>query len=358
MNLPEHGANPQNVFQQLAMDKPNEIIDYSENTNPFGVPKSIKEQWPSLLEAIQVYPEPLGEPFLTAVANYHEVQSNMVFIGNGAAEILMILAERYRNKTAIVVHPTFSEYEATLRAKGAHIKRVIAKEKESFQLPIEEVLHEMEQAAVLYLCTPNNPTGILPQREVIERLIQHGKNVQCEIVLDEAFIDFIDESNSFIAHVEQQQHVIILRSMTKMYAIPGIRLGYVVAAPAIIQRLRKYTPHWNVNGVAIQMGVLCLEEEQYRKQAIEHSVTERKEMTTFLRNHHCHVIESQANFIVFKVPNDKERELYRYLLTKGMVVRHSHNFIGMDGEWLRIGLKTSIAMEKLREELAQWFITS
>lgn len=356
MALPEHGANPHHVYEKLGIGQPAHIIDYSENVNPAGPPKKIQEVWAELVRKISDYPDPAGEPFLSAAAKFHEIQKASIFAGNGAAELLSLIAERYRGKKAIIVHPTFSEYETTLNAKGVEIIPIDSAEEDGFKLPVEAIIEAMHSADVLYLCTPNNPTGVMPTRDELNELIHFGAETDCEIVLDEAFIDFIDEAQSFISELIQNPHVIVVRSMTKMYAIPGIRLGYVVANPSIINEIEALAPHWNVNGIAAQLGAHCLQADAYRERAIQHSNKERIKMKVFLRARNCIVAESEANFISFTPGPERDAgKLYRYLLERGMVLRHSENFRGMDGRWLRIGMKSESDMDALKEELSKWF---
>ncbi|MCM3636437.1 threonine-phosphate decarboxylase CobD [Sporosarcina luteola] len=350
MQLPEHGANPRRVYEKLGMTAPSRILDFSENCNPVGPPRTVIELWPELLTRLKAYPDASGEPFLSSVAEYHGVPKASVFAGNGAAEILSLIAERYRGKRAIVVHPTFSEYEATLMAKGVEIERIFASEVDGFKLPVDAILESISRSDALYLCTPNNPTGVLPEREDLLTLIRKAGESGCEVVLDEAFIDFADERKSFIAELKHFSHVIVVRSMTKMYAIPGIRLGYAVAHPEVIAGLQSAAPHWNVNGLAAAIGAVCLNEEAYRESAIRHAAEERVKMAAFLKSFGCTVTDSVANFLSFK-PHDAGK-LYTDMLGKGIVLRHSENFRGMDGRWLRIGMKSSTEMEELRSELA------
>ena len=314
------------------------------------------QRWPQLVTELKAYPDPIGEPFLSAAAKFHDVEKASLFIGNGAAELLSLLAERYRGKKAVVVHPTFSVYETTLTAKNVEIIRVHALASEGFRLPSRDIMAAMEEASVLYLCTPNNPTGMMPSHDELLGLIMHGKEVNCEIVLDEAFIDFVDESRSFIGKLSEFPHVIVVRSMTKMYAIPGIRLGYVVANPTIIEEIKALAPHWNVNGIAAQIGAICLDEKEYCERAIVHSDTEREQMKVFLEDNGCSVTDAAANFLTFTPGVGRNtRALYKDMLLRGIVLRHSENFIGMDGNWLRIGMKKSVDMERLKKELSQWF---
>ena len=356
MQLPEHGANPHSVYVKLGIQPPARLLDFSENVNPAGPPASVIQMWPSLLETLTAYPNPAGEPFLSAAADYHSVSTECVFAGNGAAELLALLANRYQGKKAIVIHPTFSEYEATLTAKKVEIIRIQTAEQNAFKLPMNEILLAMKSASVLYLCTPNNPTGMMPSRAELKEIIYHGAEQECDVVLDEAFIDFVDESLSSVHTIKHNPNILVVRSMTKMYAIPGIRLGYVVANPSVIREIKALAPHWNVNGLAAKIGAVCLQEASFREQAIRHSNEQREKMTQFLINNDCAVTNSTTNFISFRPGLGKDAsKLYKDLLPRGIVLRHSENFRGMDGRWLRIGMKNEASMNRLKEELLQWF---
>lgn len=353
MQLPEHGANSSRLYEVFGLSVPDEVLDFSENCNPAGPPALIVEAWPYLITKLMNYPDPDGQPFKAAAAQFHGVSERQVLVGNGAAELLSLLAGRYRGKRVVLIDPAFSEYRATLEANGAEVVSVQASEAEDFKLPIAEIEKALSGAAAIYLCTPNNPTGILPSVDELLAVIITAKSSGTEVVLDEAFIDFVDENYSFIQHLEAYPHVIVVRSMTKMYAIPGIRLGYMVAHPEIIADVKRQAPHWNVNGLAAEIGVLCLQEASYREQAIQYAEVERLKMVRFLRAHDCKVIDSAANYLLFK-PQRDTRELYRNLLEQGMVLRHTENFLGLEGKWLRVGMKSETMMERLREAMTKW----
>ncbi|WP_025785558.1 bifunctional adenosylcobinamide kinase/adenosylcobinamide-phosphate guanylyltransferase [Sporosarcina sp. D27] len=352
MPLPNHGANPHKLYEILNLEQPAKMLDFSENCNSAGPPEAIQIGWNELLPKISRYPDPNGEPFRTAVADFHGIGIEQLVLGNGAAEILSLIANRYRGKRAIIVHPTFSEYEATLTAAGASITHVQASEENGFALPIDELIIAMETADVLYICTPNNPTGFLPKRTELVSLIQHAATVACDVILDEAFIDWVDEALSFIPEVKNYPNVIVVRSMTKLYAIPGIRLGYAVARPNRIDAIKRNAPHWNINAIAAQLGTICLQQADYRERAIQQATEERLKMTNFLTARGCKVIDSVANFILFKPPvHIAAQDVFNSLLTRGIVLRHTENFKGLDGRWLRIGMKSASDMETLRDAL-------
>lgn len=352
MSLPNHGANAHHLYESLGIKIPKVVIDYSENVNPLGPPPFVKENWASYASLITKYPDPHGEPFLSAAATYHKVPIDQVIIGNGAAEIFSSLAKRYVNKRAVLIHPTFSEYAATLASYHVYIKEIIALQ----ALPLEEVLDEVEFAEVIYICRPNNPTGyLIPLKEIIQ-IAEYAKTYKCEVILDEAFLDFIDEGESFVPLLKDFPNVIVVRSMTKMYAIPGLRLGYAIASEQIIKETRATMPHWNSNAIATSIGAACLKEEDYRLQAIAFAKDMRKKFTLFLEKWHCIVLPSRTNFICFQLSNpERSKEFFTYLLTKGCVLRHTENFKGLDGKWFRVGMKEEIHMERLQKEMNEWF---
>lgn len=352
MSLPNHGANAHYVYERLGIEMPETIIDFSENVNPLGPPTFVQERWESYEELITKYPDPLGEPFLSAAAKYHHTSVDHIIVGNGAAELFANIAKRYENKRVVLIHPTFSEYAATLAPYNVYIKEIIA----TGELPLDEVLDEIEFAEAIYICRPNNPTGYLIPLEEIIQIAHYAKRYKCEVILDEAFLDFINEKESFIPCLKDFPNVIVVRSMTKMYAIPGLRLGYAVASEQIVHEIRSTMPHWNSNAIATTIGAECLEEEEYRMQAIAFAKAMREQMTLFLEKWNCIVLPSATNFICFQLPDaTRSKAFFEYLLAKGCVLRHTENFKGLNGKWFRVGMKEKAQMEHLQKEMTAWF---
>ena len=226
----------------------------------------------------------------------------------------------------------------------------------SWQLPIACLKQEMIDASALYLCTPNNPTGVLPSRTVLDELIAYGGIVDCEIILDEAFIDWVDEKLSFIPLIQENPHVIVVRSMTKLYAIPGIRLGYLVADEVICQNLKQQMPHWHINGLAAVIGAECLDSWEYAQEAVRIARLGREKIRKILDGYGCLVSDSVTNYMAFHLPKGHDAHtFFMFCLARGVVLRHSQNFKGMNGQWFRIGVKEDTAIAFLNVVLAEWF---
>lgn len=355
MNLPDHGANPQRLYKKMGMESPQRILDFSENVHPFGPPAFIGESWQSLQHLIASYPDPDSEPFRSAAARYHEVEPDRVIAGNGAAEIFTWLARRYRGKRVVLIEPAFSEYRKTLEAESAEIKTVQLTEENGWRLDIEQVVKAAKGSAAVYICNPHNPTGRLLQQSELLALAEACAEAGCELVLDEAFIDFAGEEFSLIPLQKSLPHVIIVRSMTKMYAIPGLRLGYALGEPGILEELKQGAAHWNVNAISSHIGAGCFKEQAYRNQVVKEAVAERNKMVRFLTGSGCQTTDSSANFLAFRLPHGKDADrFFEELLAKGIVLRHTKSFRGMDGQWFRVGMKSADQMEELRGAIAQW----
>ncbi|ANU10016.1 threonine-phosphate decarboxylase [Planococcus antarcticus DSM 14505] len=355
MELPNHGANPLRLYKQAGIIPPQQILDFSENVHPFGAPAFLAEQWPEMLKKVGSYPDPDGEPFRTKAAEFHQVTGSQLAVGNGGAEVFTWLARRYRNQRVVLVEPAFSEYRQTLEAENVQIEAIQLGPENGWRLTLENLEPAILNCTALYICNPQNPTGILLEIKTLKEMAQACLEKNCELVLDEAFIDFVGEQASFIPFLEEYPNVIVVRSMTKMYAIPGLRLGYVVSQTEKIHQLKQGAAHWNVNALSAAIGADCLMASAYRRKVIEAATNERQKMQQFFAANHCRISDSAVNFLSFQLPNPNDSPAFFVdLLKKGIVLRHTESFRGMDGKWFRIGMKSPEKMEKLREAIAGW----
>ena len=355
MVLPNHGANPLRLYKQAGISPPKQILDFSENVHPFGAPSFLADRWPDLLDLVGSYPDPDGEPFRTAASRFHGVAENEVAAGNGAAEIFTWLARRYRSQRVVLIEPAFSEYRQTLEAENVGIKALQLVPENGWQLTIQDVRNIIPGCAALYICNPHNPTGTLLNTDTLQEIAQICLENDCELVIDEAFIDFIGEEASFMPFLPAFPNVILVRSMTKMYAIPGLRLGYVVSTAEKIGQLKQGAAHWNVNALSAVIGADCLGEADYRSMVINAASEERMKMQQFLVSNNCRSTDSAVNFLSFQLPDPiRSAVFFTDLLKAGIVLRHTESFRGMNGKWFRIGMKSTENMVKLREAMKEW----
>lgn len=351
MHLPDHGANPNSLFHQLGLEVPEEMIDLSENVNALGQPQGMEQVWTETFHQIGSYPHMQGEPFRSKLASHIHVKTNYVTLTNGAAEGLMAIAQLMRGRKAIVLEPSFSEYKRTLASQNIAIQSVIVEDICTYAIPFQKLEAILTNESVLYICNPNNPTGVCQTLEAMQQLVELTAQKGAKLVVDEAFIDFTNEASSVIHLVEQYPHLFVLRSMTKMYGLAGVRLGYVVSQQAV--HVAQLLPHWSVSNVALGLGMFCLQQQSFVEKSRTYSDHMREKMRMFLLSRDCNVTNSAVNFLTFKPPFEV-KPFYRYLLQYGIVTRHSENFIGLDGQWLRIGIKEQYKLQLFIERWRQY----
>lgn len=353
MQYPSHGANWEALYKRFEIDQPNKVWDLSENVNFHGYPASFHQLWPSLLEKISQYPDETAEPLRSRLANEHHISAENVVVGNGASELLMCLGRFYERQKVLIIHPSFSEYERTLKQSHVETVSIIVEDIITYQLPMEKIKTQMSTASALYICSPNNPTGVVIRKHILEELILHGMAVNCDVVVDEAFMDWTDEFESVVSLTNKYPNLFVLHSMTKMYALAGIRLGYLLGQKA--QEIQRFLPHWNVNQLAVELGIRCLEEQEFKEMSKQSITSIREDLKQFLINNDCTVTNSQANFLSFQLPKEWDtKSFYFDLIRKGIVLRHTENFKGMNGNWLRIAIKDQQSMEMFKRGFQQY----
>jgi threonine-phosphate decarboxylase len=354
LNLPSHGSNPQHLFKSLGLSLPEKYIDFSANINPLGPPLALKEKWNDFIREITVYPDPFAEKLKNRIANREQISVDSILIGNGGAELITLVARFLSGKKVVVVEPSFSEYEKACRANNCEIKYHQLVEP-NFELSIDELLPSLSSAGALFLCNPNNPTGIQYPVSTVISILQECESQNCFVVLDEAFYDFLVNYESFIPYINKFSNLIIIRSMTKMFAIPGLRLGYLAAAPALIAEISKLQPHWSINSIALLAGELCLQNEEYIQETQVYISEERERLSTFFKKNNFVITSSQVNFYLLRDSNLQEQtSLFEFLLRKGIIPRHTFNFPGLEGNWLRFAIKNKDENSKLMEVLLEW----
>lgn len=351
MQLPAHGANATALYKAIDITMPDQVVDVSENVNHLGCPIKVQMQWPSLLEKIASYPDEQAEPFRSQVADVHEVVPQHVVVTNGAAEGLMALAQLFREQEVALLQPSFSEYARTLKQQHCIVHSILAEDIGEYCFNDEIVKKQLVNVHACYICNPNNPTGVLLKKQWIEQLVKSNRH--CYFVVDEAFMDWTDESESVISFVNTYPNLFVLRSMTKMFALAGVRLGYIIGQHA--EKLRNYLPHWSVSTIANELGSLCLMEQEFVVESRKNSSKLRKKMQKDLKLIGCKVSNSAANFLLFQLPKQYDPdEFFTYLLNRGIVLRHTKNFVGLDGKWFRIAVKSEGIWTKCKEEIMNY----
>ncbi|MBT2689174.1 threonine-phosphate decarboxylase [Bacillus sp. ISL-47] len=354
MKWPPHGSNPQYLYAAMDMPLPEKRIDFSANINPIGPPAELKERWGTLIDFITDYPDPNALSLKKKLALAAGVKDTQILVGNGGAELISLIARMMAGKRVLIVQPAFSEYEAACKVNGCTIT-YHQLESDTWCLNMEALSLKLMNADAVFFCNPNNPTGIYYPESAVKELIEACMERHCLLVIDEAFYDFVKDYQSITPYIKNNPSIMILRSMTKMFAVPGLRLGYLLANEELIEKVSAIQPHWSVNALALKAGEWCLEGEQHLRLTREVIQMEKERLFLFYQKHNFSVSSTDVNFYLLKDPVlDDQLPLFQYLLEKGIIPRHTMNFPGLRGKWLRFAIKAPENNDRLMEAMGEW----
>lgn len=358
MLLPNHGANPEALLKALQMDVTNSHIDYSVNTNPFGLPKIIVEQWESYQELISLYPDPTCSQLKEKIASYNQVKKEQILVGNGAAELIFLLASHFQRKKVLIVEPTFSEYRDACHSFECTVDHVILSRENDWQLEVDQLIEKIRtnQYVALFLCHPNNPTGCMYHREDLLSIIREADHFGVTVIIDEAFYDFCTETITVAPYIKEFSNLVVLRSLTKMYSIAGVRLGYALMNEDFATKLASRQHPWNINGIAQAIGVTVFSDDSFAKDTATKIANERNRLFQQLTTIGYDVSPSVVNYYLLK-ETEKNVDLLpfmKYLIKNGIIPRHTYNFIGLDGKYLRLTIKEKEQNDQLLSVLKGW----
>lgn len=331
-------------YSELAAQgiSPEDILDFSANLNPFGPPPEVKRHLGRV--DISHYPDTEAITLRKSLAKSMNVGMENILAGNGSTEIIRLAVQAYLNPgdSVLIIEPTFGEYEDACRIAGARFVKQVLLPANNFQLDISEtemLIHQHNPKAI-FLCNPNNPTGRYLAKHHVERLLEVARDSL--IIIDEAYLAFASYGESSIDLIERG-NLLVLRSMTKDYALAGLRLGYGVASEEIIAVLRCVCPPWNVNALAQEAGVIAVEQGGYLESCRQELIKAKEYLTKEFSKLGLPPLPSETNFFLVRVGN--AREFRQKLLHKGMLVRDCTSF-GLP-EYIRIAPRTLPGCERL-----------
>ena len=253
----------------------------------------------------------------------------------------------------MIVEPAFSEYEKACRINDCDISYFQLTE--GWEINLDLLKRKISQMDAVFICNPNNPTGLYYSPEMILPILIECEKQNCLLIVDEAFHDFVMEYEPLVPLIKKYQHLILLRSLTKMFAIPGLRLGYAIASRENIAKLANYQSHWSVNSVALRVGELCIAEEQYIEDTVQFIRSEREKLVLFYEKNAFEVSSSKVNFYLLRDSQFVDQyPLFQFLLQKGIVRRHTFNFPGLEGRWLRFAIRGKEENKRLMEVMQEW----
>jgi threonine-phosphate decarboxylase len=334
-----------------------EILDLSASINPLGPPRSARKAFVQSYGDISRYPDPYGETLKAALARHHGMTSAEVLLGNGSTQLIYLLCAALRPRKALIVGPAFSEYANALALAGAEIRQFTPGTNDSFQFSKQRFIAAWDKDCdIVFLPTPNSATGQLISRIDIENIADAALARKCFVVVDEAFIDFI-EGESVKVLARQNPYLIVLRSLTKYYALPGLRLGYLFAEASRVTQLAAYQEPWSVNGPALNVALACLRDAGFATRTERWLERERRflwERLTALEG--FDPFPSRTNFLLVKIATTGggALQLRSFLLRKKILIRACDSFAGLGTDYFRIAVRRRKDNWTLITALEEW----
>ena len=383
-----HGGNIYKIFREKNIK---EILDYSSNINPYGIPESLKKRITENLEILERYPDPDYIELRQKLAHLNKVDISNIILGNGATEIIFLFMKVINPKKILIAAPTFGEYEravkATERVENSSIlgdsnkkkddenscgKQKIKieyfelKESDDFKLNIHNLKNELEKKYdLLIICNPNNPTGKFLKLDETEEILRECNKYNTKLFIDEAFIDFLKDGmkESIINTKEDKQNLFVTRAFTKFFAIPGLRLGYGIYFDKNLEKeISEKKEPWSVNNIAEIAGLTVLDDTKYIEETLKWIAEEKTYVYEKLNEiNGIKVYETEVNFITGKIDEKLFSEglnvkiLREKMLEQGILIRDASNFKFLDERFFRLAIKDRKNNDRVIETLKKIF---
>lgn len=353
-----HGGNIYRLIEErnLGIDK---ILDFSASINPLGVPESAIKAINNNLRYLCHYPDPDAKGLRMEISRHIGIEPEFILCGNGSTELIYLTVRSLRPERVLIPVPTFSEYERASKNWGAEVFYYELKKEEHFDIDHDRFISEIERFSfesetrairLIFLCNPNNPTGRIFKKEDMLKIVEATKKLGCYLLVDEAFIDFVPEE-SVAKEVQHNPYLIVLRSMTKFYALSGIRIGYGIFHPSILAAIKRHKEPWTVNTLAQVAGSAVLNDKVYKDQTFKVISEGKKILEDGLNALGIHYIKSAVNFYLLRYSS--AQSIIASLKDSGIIVRDCSNFRGLNGSYMRIAVRTNRENLKFLEELKQ-----
>lgn len=338
MNVPEHGGNSFRFGAKL---------DFSANINPLGIPERAAA---ALADPAcwQQYPDPDCTALIRKISAYEKIPAGRIVCGNGADDLIFRIVQGLRPRKALICAPTFSEYKRALLNNGCSVSEYILSPDNNFGLTTEFAEHIMADTDIVFLCSPNNPTGEMITPFTLSTISERCRRNGAVLVCDECFMELAKSHDRYSAKCLSGEHIIVLKAFTKTYAMAGLRLGYALfSSEKTADRVRRTGQYWSVSGPAQTAGAAALDDGIYLKRSRRIIADERKYLTEQLTRMGIMVFPSHANFLLFRC----ELPMDELLLKRGILIRNCSNFTGLGEGYFRIAVLRRADNRRLIREI-------
>lgn len=319
----EHGGNADSDV----------LYDFSANINPLGLPENVKKILIENVDVFSQYPDPDCTNLIKKISECENIPHEKIVCGNGAADLIYRIVYSVMPKRALLLAPTFSEYEKALAEVGCEIKYHYLHESENFQLT-KRLLEDLQNIDMFFLCNPNNPTGKIAEPKMLNEILRRCEQENILLITDECFMDFVTDKEKYTLPI--WHGTVVIKAFTKIYSMAGLRLGYAIFGDeSLADKVRHTGQCWNVSMPAQLAGTAALDEKKYIKRTIDLIKQERDYLYNSLYDMKIKVYTSDTIFLLFF----SELPLNKLLKNERIAIRSCDNFIGLNENYFRIAVK-------------------
>lgn len=355
MNL--HGGNIREAAEKYKLPA-GKILDFSASINPLGLCRRIKTVIDNNIASLVHYPDPECKLLKGKLADFSGLGPSNLLIGNGSIELIYLVPKAVSASRALIPIPAFSEYELSASQQKCKILFIRTKADDGFRVKIEEIVKVLRGIDLVFICNPNNPTGNLIPKEDILCLAKACRRHGAILLIDEVFIGFVKNEDDFsvIREAAKLSNLLVLRSLTKFFALPGLRLGYIAGNKNLIAELSEYQLPWSVNCFAQLVGGEVIKDRDYIRQSKKMVIRERQRLFRKLKDiKGLNPYPPTANFIFCRLDKGplNSKRLCDRLGRRGILVRDCGNFRGLNERYIRIAVRKRDENNRLIEALSE-----
>lgn len=346
-----HGGDWQTIVETYGY-RPDEVLDFSANINPLGPPGGVIQAIRENTGAICRYPDPECRRLKKVIAAHLDLDRDCIITANGAVELIYLFCQVLKPRRVMVINPTFGEYYWAAKVAGAKVVSLGFEAGKDFALEYETWARELDGIDLVFVCNPNNPTGQLVPPQVLNEMIATCRRRGIYLFIDESFIDFIPEwwNKSAVGRAVEVNNLFVLRSMTKIYAIPGLRLGYGIACRDLIDLLNANRPPWNTGLLAQEAGIAALNDGEYLRNTWKLVREEKEFLYQGLKKiAGLRPLYPEVNFILTEILSSDltSTGLAAKLVKEKIIIRDCSSFKGLKPNYFRLAVKTREDNEKI-----------
>lgn len=350
-----HGSDLETIEQIYGIRK-EDITNFSANVNPLGISPNLKQTLAAHLEAITTYPDREYTSLRRCISEYVHTDFENIIVGNGSTELISLFIQIERPKKAMVLGPTYSEYEREIFLGGGATHYYPLKEENDFCLDLSDFTkHLNESIDLLVICNPNNPTSSAITRSQMRRVLDICKQYDIFVMVDETYVEFAEtmEEITSVPLTHYYNNIIILRGTSKFFASPGLRLGYAVTGNRdLIKSIRMRQNPWTINSLAVIAGELMFSDRAYIKETKALISSERARILSILSESPDYkAYQPSANFMLVKILTEKvtSLDLFERAIREKMMIRDCSSFPFLDQKYIRFCIMKPEANDRLLE---------